>query len=247
MKNLATLVFLLVINMSYSQSISTDAPSISAGATVVGSGIFQIESRLQYSELDGLQTLQIPSNLFRLGLGDKFELRMTNGITKLGKLTSIDQMSLGFKAQLLNKSGIKTQVAFLFSAVLPNFKTNFYSGSSALAVNHNIGEKNSIGYNVGFSYSSLGPAGSSVEFHSILGSLIYSHAFTNRFSLFSEFYGEYNHNTTLKTETSSINFDCGFLYLISDKFQVDYSYGLGISNEDSFHAIGFNYRIGPRK
>jgi hypothetical protein len=247
MKNLVTFLILLTTQFSISQTISTDAPSVSAGATTVGGGIFQVESRLQYGQIEGTQILQLPSNLFRLGIGDKFELRMTNGITRREKLIDLDRMSLGFKAQLLNKPEGNTQIAFLFNAVLPDFKSNFYSGGGTFAVNHVIGDKSNIGYNVGYNYTSIGPAGSTIEYHSIFGSLIYSYALTDKLSLFSELYGGYINLTTMGIETTSISFDCGFLYLVTDKFKIDYSYGLGLSDEHSFHAIGFNFMIGRKE
>lgn len=246
MKNITLLLVILLAQFSISQTISTDAPSVSAGATTVGESIFQVESRIQYSVSGFIKTFQIPSNLFRVGIGNKFELRITNGITRVLNSTRIDRLAVGFKTQLLNKPEGNTQIAFLMNAAIPNFKTDDYSGAASFAFNHNLGAKNSIGYNAGFGYTTIGNSGNSVESHSIFGSFIYSHAFTDKFSVFGELYGNYWHITTLNIDDSSLDFDCGFLYLINDRFQIDYSYGLGISNDSSFHAIGFNFMIGTK-
>ncbi len=247
MKRITTLLLVLIAQFSLSQTINTDAPSVSAGATTVGKGIFQVESRIQYSTVKGNHNLQIPSNLFRFGIGNKFELRMTNGITSNGSFSkSSFPFTFGLKAQILNKSEGNTQIAFLLDLNRPNFKSNFYSGAGTIAVNHNLGEKNSIGYNFGFRYNSFSPPGFNFKSYSLLTSIVYSHIFTEKFSFFVEFYGNHTRNITFSMENSTVNIDGGFLYLVNDKFQIDYSYGLGISENSSFHALGFNFMIGPK-
>ena len=246
MKKLSTLLLLFLAQFSIAQTISTDAPSVSAGASTVGKGIFQIETRLQYTRFDFGHSVQLPSNLFRFGIGNSFELRLTNGITK-GTFTSPAAIpfTLGFKAELMIKPEGNTQMAFLMSLNRPDFEAENYGGNATLAVSHTLGDRNNIGYNVGFNYQTL--SGGTSESFGILSSVIYSHNFSDKLTFFTELYGSYGKNTSVNTEEISFNFDTGFMYLVTDRFQIDYSYGLGISDEMTFHALGFNFMIGPRK
>lgn len=257
MKNLAAIIVIVISQSAVAQSISTDAPSVSAGATTVGGGIFQIESRIDYSDFDGVKTLKIPANLFRLGIGNKFELRMTNGINNANSFTSLSPFTLGLKAQLLNKPEGKTQIALLLDLSRPNFKNKFYSGMTTLSVNHALGEKNSIGYNFGFGYTHQAFI-STNEYFNFLSSLIYSYNLTDKLSLFAEVYGTHMTLSGFSESNSSINFDAGILYLVNDRFQIDYSFGIGVaqqttyygfnsSHESSFHAIGFNFMFGQKR
>jgi hypothetical protein len=220
MKNIAVIIVLAISQLSLAQSISTDAPSVSAGATTVGGGIFQIESRIDYSDFAGAKTLKIPANLFRLGIGNKFELRMTNGITSSKYSTTLSPFTLGLKAQLLNKPEGKTQIAVLLDLSRPNFYNEFYSGVTTLSVNHSIGKRNSIGYNLGFGYTHQTII-STTEYYNFLSSLIYSHNFTDKLSLFVEVYGTFLKTSGFSGGVSSINFDAGLLYLVNDRYQID--------------------------
>jgi len=252
MRSLIIATLVLSTGFSFGQ-ISTDAPSVSAGATTVGKRTFQIESRLQYAKTryDSYSTndFQLPSILFRIGLGKNFELRLINGIDvrSINSTTqaSLSSFVLGMKAQLLNKPEGNTQIAFLAHATVPELDSKYMSATGTFAVNHNLNDRNSLGYNAGFSYMANG---NFHESHSVDLSLIYSNAVTSRLSLFAEFYGGYRNTThPVKQGATYLNFDAGFLFLLKDNIQLDYSFGVGVLDKFNFHAIGFNIMFGGKE
>ncbi|MDX2359970.1 MAG: transporter [Crocinitomicaceae bacterium] len=253
MRLLTTTIVLLSAYFSFGQTISTDAPSVSAGATTVGQGVFQIESRFQYTRTrntsNSVNDFQLPSILFRVGLGKNFELRLINGIelhsSTFGSNASLSNFVLGMKAQLLNKPDGNTQIAFLVHAQVPEIENTYFSGTGTLAVNHNLNENNSLGYNVGFTYSTRP---TSYESHSVDLSLIYSHTITSRISLFAEVYGGYRNTTTPNFNGSTyLDFDAGFMFLLKDNIQLDYSFGASILDKSNFHALGLNFMFGGKE
>lgn len=247
MKNQVTLFLLFCLQaiIVTAQSIQTDAPSASYSASSLRPGTFQIESRVQISQTtsNGSKSYQwmLPNNLFRFALSKNAEFRVVGGMelrhTKNNQSFGFSPLQLGTKLQLLRKEN--TQIALLIHGEVPNLELAHYAGSGILAFNHVLNEKNAFGYNIGFHYASR----NTLESHELTGSLYFSHQFSPKLSMFGEVYGGYHHATTLYTESTSFNTDFGMLYLVTDDFQIDFTFGTGILDQMYFHALGFNYQF----
>lgn len=251
MKKQTTLLlfFLLQVLIASAQSIQTDAPSASFSASTLRPGTFQIESRLQLTQTfsNGWKTYQwmLPSNLFRLSLSKNAEFRIVSGMelqhSQNTRSFGFSPLQLGTKIQLLRKEN--TQLALLIHGEVPNLDLEHYTGSGIVAFNHALNNKNSMGFNAGFHYASR----NTIESHELTASLYLSHQFSPKLSMFGEVYGGYQHVTTLHTESTWFNTDFGLLYLVTDHFQIDFTFGAGILDRMYFHALGFNYQFRTEK
>lgn len=265
MKLLGSILFTLCTITVFSQSIVTDRPTQTTGPTSVSSGYFQLETGGQftgYGSSSGI--LDLPMNLIRIGLGKGFELRMVNGMsfqrvqnyniynTSKSILTSFTDLQLGFKVQLLNNPDKKTQIGLIIhgstSTGLNKFDQNRKGASATLAVNHQINEKNSIGYNVGYNFMHYGEKPNiSILNHNVMATLVYSHNITDRLGLFTEIYGSIVDVDNYDEDNLSLNIDAGLTYILKDNLQLDYSFGFGFQDRMNFHSIGISFYIAPKK
>ncbi len=61
---------------------------------------------------------------------------------------------------------------------------------------------------------------------------------TDKVGIFIEPYGLIEN-----MDLAVLNADAGFTYLINNDMQIDYSFGLGISNQMNFHSFGLSLRF----
>jgi Putative MetA-pathway of phenol degradation len=253
------IILLVAITMCYSfafsQTITTDRPTQTTGATTVEKGIFQVETGLVLTTNAGGPGYVAMPNLFRLGVGKKFELRFVNGFTfqqKPNKIqTSINNFELGFKAELLNKPEGKTQIGLIFHGITSTGFNKFENGlkgtSLTFAFNHQFNPKNALSYNFGYSLFAQGQFGQANIRHNALFTLNYSHSFTNRLGLFTELYAGVNRLANFDEDNIYANLDLGITYLLRDNIQLDYSFGFGGLDRMNFHSIGISFYIDPKK
>jgi hypothetical protein len=101
-------------------------------------------------------------------------------------------------------------------------------------MNHNISNRFSLGYNLGFAYNGENADG----FFIYTGMLGYK--ISNRFWCFAEVYGNLD-NGNLPNHSA----DAGFTYLVKNNLQFDISGGFGISDDvdKNFVSSGLSWRI----
>lgn len=241
------LLFLLIFpTIVYSQdSIISDRPGQSDGSTTLPKLSLQIESGmlLQFYEETNFSEKQIafPTNLFRYGLTENFELRFANQYQIIrdqisgSEITGISDLELGFKFRLINDANINTELAILSHLLIPSGSKELTNGKygsiTKIAISHELSDNMSLGYNLGYNYFGYGD-----------GDLTYSisigNAINEKAGLYIEYYGEFSefkHNIS--------NFDAGITYKISKVFQVDCSFGTGINNTMNFLSCGFAWNI----
>lgn len=173
-KLLLTLATILFVAYGWGQTISTEAPSVSAGGSTVDKNVFQIESTFTHTESQSTppyedQNFSIPNLLIRFGIVNGLELRF--GIAPvfvrstylpenlLDNRYKIENTSIGIKYHIINKE--KTDLSIIGQYNYPTFNQigdKFYSdeihgGTSILAFSHSLNEKNSFGVNLGSSYN----------------------------------------------------------------------------------------------
>ena len=104
-----------------------------------------------------------------------------------------------------------------------------------LSVAHKIGEKTSLGYNIGYNY--FGTGNGDLGF-----SLAAGFGITDKLGFYAEPYGE-----MVNFDKLSANFDTGFTYLAKENFQLDISYGFGINETMNYLSVGFQLEYRPEK
>src|SRR5690349_2026381 len=118
--------------------IVTDRPGFLFSSLTVGRGVFQAELGLPSVTLieDGDAELRATSAvaLFRLGVGDGFELRLgapvyTEIRTEFGRLSDTESgygdLEVGAKWHLLDNDGVRPSFALIPSAILPTGEEGF--------------------------------------------------------------------------------------------------------------------------
>ena len=267
MKILASTLFTFCTLAVFSQSIVTDRPTQTTGPTSVPAGYFQLETGGQFTNYGPASsgTLDLPMNLIRIGLGKGFELRVVNGMsfrrvqefylynTSKTIVASFSDLQLGFKAQLLNKPEKKTQIGLIIhgstSTGLNKFDEGRKGASAILSVNHQVNDKNAIGYNVGYNFMHYGSSPSTFNYstHDLMATLVYAHSLTSNLGLFAEVYGSLSDLENFDDDNINVNMDAGLTYIVKDNLQLDYSFGFGFQDRMNFHSLGISFYIAPKK
>ncbi|MBT6440320.1 MAG: transporter [Flavobacteriales bacterium] len=236
---------LLITGKLCAQQIITDRPDQTEASSTVSKGSLQIESGilLGFNESNSEIERQIlaPTTLFRYGLTKGIELRVLNQFesiknqTNLKEINGISDLEIGTKIQLLRKEDINTEIAFLSHLIIPTGTkglSNVNFGTiNKLCISHELSEKSSIGYNIGYNYFGTGKGDLSY-------SLSFATGISEKLGIYIEPYGELTEFSDYK-----LNFDAGFTYLAKDNFQLDFSFGTGINNTMNYMSLGFSWNI----
>jgi hypothetical protein len=246
-KEILFIMLASVVNIipAKAQVIITDRPDQTGSSSTIQAQSFQIETGILTGFSENVSVSEreflFPTTLLRYGLTRNIELRIA-GQLESHKLTETSSKSIGAsdleigaKVQVLKKEGLNTEIAFLSHLVVPTGSPLITSGKvgiiNKIAVSHGINSFMGVGYNLGYSYLGTGN-----------GDLIYSFVFgagiKEKAALFAEFYGE-----LAGLSEPVLNLDSGFTYLVSDNFQVDLSYGIGLIQRMYFFSGGFSWNI----
>lgn len=248
MKKLKYLIIiaLFVINYSaFSQELITDRPDQTESSSTVTKGSLQIESGLLlgFSESNSISHREIsaPTTLFRLGLTEGIEIRVSNQYeniknqTTKEEISGISDLELGTKIQILKQEGLNIEIAFLSHALIPtgskNLTNDKFGSINKLAVSHSINEDVGIGYNIGYNYFGRGDG-------DLTYSLALGFAISSKAGIYIETYGDY-----IEFKNHESNFDAGLTYLIKDNLQLDFSFGSGVNHTMNYIAVGFSWNI----
>ena len=242
---LVCLLALLSFDLS-GQSINTDRPTQSAGAAVLPAGRFQVETGTQFTQLfDQSYQFTYHNTLLRFGVNEFFELRLGNSYEFLDpgfdgsnvNFKGFSPISLGFKARIASEKGFFPEISFVGQFLIPSgqdvFKVNTAVPAFRFNFQHTLTETQSIGYNWGMEWFD----GSSEAIN--IYTFIYNLSFGTRFTVFAELYG------FLAEDLNDHRFDTGLIYLFSDRFQVDVSGGLGITEDapEGFIGVGLSFYV----
>lgn len=241
------LLLLLSVGVS-AQTINTDRPDQTESSATVPAGRLQVETGLLYmtKETNGIdgRTYLLPTSLFRVGISNHFELRAVSQIESFQTVVDdsitnrswgVSNFEVGFKVNFWSAKGKRPEVGFLSHLVVPTGSEAFNDGRAGvinkLAVTHELSEKHTLAYNIGWDYFGQGN-----------GDLFYSLAWgiglSDKVGLYVEPYGFYRN-----LETWVSNLDAGFTYLLQDNVQLDYSFGMGLDNTMNYQSIGISFII----
>jgi len=196
--------------------------------------------------------------LARIGVVNRLEFRVgsSGGIwestREAGERSSTSgggDMDIGAKLYLWEEQGWLPESALLVGLSLPVGSKGFSSETSdpsfRMSLSHTLGNRFSLGYNLGASRESLPEDGSSFESLSVFNyTAVLGMGVTDRLGAFVEFFGDIPFRAQ---EPASHLFDGGITFLVWKNLQLDTSFGVGLSEsaEDWFAGAGVSFRL-PR-
>ena len=236
-----TFTFLIILSslMSMAQ-IVTDRPDQTEASSTVGLGNLQIESGIliQFEDAGRFRRILAPTNLFRYGLTEGIELRLLSeyAIDKFGdfNIDGITDLQIGTKIQILKKENVNTEIAFLSHLIVPSgtngISTADYGTINKLSISHDLGERVSLGYNVGYDHIS--------SVNAITYSIAFGFTVNDKFGMYAEPFGSWD-----DVDDFNHNFDAGITYLVNDNCQLDFSFGTGITTNMNYISVGGSWLI----
>lgn len=258
-KLLLSFLLIFLTFAASAQQIITDRPDQTEASSTVGKGILQIESGFSFMTedmVDPIPTLQVPrrerrletyawpNTLFRIGIARRFELRVVtqpelqrtfNYNRETNQVFGLADLQVGFKVNLLQAKEGRPEIGFLSHVVLPTgtfgISGEEYGVINKLAVTHSLSETHTVAWNLGYDYLGTGNG-------NLFYSLAWGISISDRISIYLEPYGAIDNLSDLVASA-----DAGFTYLLKDNMQFDYSFGLGITHEMNYHAVGLSVRL----
>jgi hypothetical protein len=256
--------------------IVTDRPDQTESAAIVPAGWLQIEAGVTYEEgaasylgYDHAShwTTQLPAMLLRLGVNDRFELRVGAALTRMvstfrdGPLNQtgavwpdvhtdtlgFEPFSLGMKAALSEEDGLIPQAAVIVTVGIPGLGADWFdirwpAPEIRLAFAHTLSDVFSLGYNLGIAWD-----GSWSPVHAGYYSLVLGAGVTERIGAYAELYGD------LPGDMPALHrADAGLTFLLNPDLQLDLSAGMALNEPDvriahyrmdSFAGLGVSWRV----
>ena len=127
-------------------------------------------------------------------------------------------------------------MGFLSHVILPTgtngigIPSGEYGMVSRLLVTHALNDHMNLAYNLGYEYIT------ELENY-IFVSLSWATALSDKIGVYLEPYG------SLDEWEWVVNADAGFTYLVHDNLQLDYSFGVGITEGMNYHSVGASIRL----
>jgi hypothetical protein len=221
-------IFLMLITTvakaQFTETLASDRPGQALSATTVGENVFQTQTGIDFFDST---SYFYPTSSFRYGFSEKFELN--TGFILSGSSFERDLESFTIGARYLlshvdSKSKSSLQLSYDFGAVYKNTQlTYIYSNY--------FSEKFSYTVNLGMSIDDV------FELNNANYVFNLAHAINNKMGVFIESFG------TFLNDTSHVNFDTGYYYLLNNNVQFDFLVG---ENDGLFLSAGVTWRIFPK-
>lgn len=241
-------------------SIITDRPDQTESPNAVGKGTIQIESGLLFERSEISRGFSqhrnvYPTNLFRIGLADKLELRVVNEVVtyrtinnsnqqEVGKVSGTENLQIGLKYQI-TKSDAKVVVGAVAHAIVPtgseDISNEYYGIFSRVNFSYDLSDNKNLGANFGYNNYDLDFTDEGLVRYAdgnFTYTLVYGVGLSDRVGLYVEAFGDY-----VNFDVWESNMDAGMTYLISDNIQLDYSYGWGLNRVMNYHSVGISLRL----
>ncbi len=248
---LTLLLSLMLCNLSFAQPpepIQTDRPDQTESPFTVPKYYLQAEYGFSFEKTNGsLQSVYWPSVLWRYGISNRLEFRLVTELLTLKtedrKISGLNPLTVGFKLNLFKSRGVIPATSFLGLLTTSGlgskeFRTTHYSPSFKFAMENDLSDQMTIGYNLGAQWNG------ETSDPSFLYSLSIGFAIIRNLSGYTEIYGYFPYRSI-----PDHRFDTGVSYLISKNIQTDLSGGLGLSRESPafYIAAGFSFRFSTVK
>lgn len=239
-------------NLDSNPLLVTDRPDATEASSVVPKGSLQVETGGFYESFEEndlkFERSVYNTALLRYGLLDNLELRLgwnfeeqrvkKNG-TLLGDVQNgLSPLLFGVKLAIAEEKNGFPEIAFIGHLFLPftaskDFRPVTTGADFRFSLSHTLGEKSSIGYNLGAQWGDDNPE------IAYIYTLAYGYSITDRFGFFAEVYGDF-------PEDSQANhlWDAGLTYLLRPNIQLDVSGGTSFTaGQDFLVSAGISFRI----
>lgn len=240
--------FIALSNLLAAEALVTDRPDATESSSVVGAGVYQLETGFTYTEDGSQDTLESFGTLLRIGLSERWEARVAwDGYIDVGNSgpDGIGDAELGFKYYIASESGIQPEAALIVHTSVPigddAFTSDAFDPSFLFSFAHTTSESTSLGYNIGASVETSEDA---LGDKTTLSSLDYSIAFGFDIAESVGGYIEIFGSQGLSADEDPLQVDGGFTYLLDEDTQFDIFVGAGLNDDapDFFAGIGFSKR-----
>ena len=248
-KRIALIIISLGLVTGFGQDLETDRPDQTESSNTIPKGTFQIESGMgveltttgAYGSPNVSRSFTVPTSLFRIALTDFLEARFVNTLRRnstqssggfvTGKSWQIDDLQVGAKIRFFKGDGWKPQIGLMSHVLMPvgSEYQNRFGVINKLLISHDFKNGMSLGYNLGYNYLGKGTG----DFNY---SISLAFPVTERIGVYIEAY-------TLDAFYTPSHADAGFTFMLKDNIQLDYSFGLGITNRSNYQAIGISIRM----
>ena len=231
----------------HSAPLVTDRPDATESSSSVAPGLAQLETGLQFAEnADGGREESYLGSLGRIGIAPGWELRVGwEGYRDTPDTSGAGDAFVGFKYALAPERGPWPETALLAHTSVPlgdsDLTSDAFDPDARLAFSHTLGERWSLGYNLGFETATVEQAdGGETRTSSAIYTAALGHAFTAALGGYLEFFGEEG----LSADPSPKRVNGGFTYLLDDDRQLDTFVGAGLNAaaEDWFFGVGYSVR-----
>lgn len=250
------IIFRLVIlvgipNWIFSQQnpkIDTDRPDQTECTSTVPSGYFQMENGFTYiSAVSDVNRFFFPSSLWKVGINDRFELRMITETQQAFHHNRAEfglaPIRFGFKSRLVDAKGAIPNVSFIGHLSIPHISTDNlretnYNTDFRFTFDNALSKKMSIGYNLGMRWEDENP----LPFFQYTFALGYT--FSNQWKAYIELFGDKPQNEAFELATSG-----GIYYYLRPNvmFDITAAYGLLNNNLNYYTALGVSFLIPIKK
>ena len=223
--------------------IQTDRPDQTETPFTVPKNHFQMENGFSFERTDNsTKSFTNPSILFKYGISDYFEVGLITEFTTISSdktITGLNPVTLRIKEKISDEKGILPTTSFIGYLTIPhfatdNFKATYYAPAFKFTMQHTLSEKFSLGYNLGAEWDGESP------YPIFIYTITTDYSITNKFSIFSEIYG-----FAPEKSKADHRIDCGLSYLIRPNVSLDFSGGIGLTDNAPkyFLSTGFSFRL----
>ncbi len=242
---LGLLIYLIVSNQLRAQTelneLTVDRPGIAESPFTVSPGTFQFENGFDYYNRHNGEVYFLPVMLFRMGLSNSAELRITEKhiIDKTGEKPQqgFSPLNVGIKVHIIKQDRWIPETDILANVVIPlgnsSLQPSRLGHEILLLFQHDLSKKTAINYNIGYLWDGIH------EQPVMTGSLCFNYLPSERIGCFLEYY---LFSTSWPGEHG---IDGGVTYLLTSHIQLDLSGG--ISNQEGqtnfFVSTGCSFRI----
>ena len=235
-------------------ALVTDRPTASAAASLVGKGVFQIETGYAYQDfvfatvVNGdvrSQVLTLNNTLLRYGISNGVEINFSQSINRFrvkvddtvldGAESEFAPTAIGLRFKLAKEKGALPDLSLLANVIGSPF-TGDETGTAIdvrVNANHTLGGGFSLGWNFGINYFD------DIDEVTSIYTLVLGYSITPELAAFGEIFGTFTENF----RQHSVDF--GFTYLVNNNVQLDVFGGFGISDfaPDNLFGLGASFRL----
>jgi hypothetical protein len=242
---LTAFLILNTLSNCVAQDLVTDRPDFTESALVVPSKMIQLESGVEFEDLNSVSTFSYPSVLARIGIGHNFEVRLgfsgwLNEKIDGNSNTYLNDMILEAKYQMTS-SDAKIPMAFVIVSTLPTGDEHVSVEAVELGVkyacSYDLNERMGLGANIGAISVKSASDRKILSFASIASGI----AVNEKLSAFIELLAEIPESESWQPVING-----GFTYLITPGAQADLYLGKGLNmyGADLIIGGGFSFRFG---